>query len=94
MAGQNLTNFDAMLKEFYPKDVILDLVKQRAPFYFEFQKSKRISADGRQVIGRESSARGERCADRASARVRGGHGSGFLSVLVSGALVAPWRRWS
>ncbi len=48
--SQNLTNFDAMLKEFYPKDVILDLVKQRAPFYFEFQKSKRISADGRRVI--------------------------------------------
>lgn len=48
--AQNLTNFDAMLKEFYPKDVILDLVKQKAPFYFEFQKSKRISADGRRVI--------------------------------------------
>ena len=47
---QNLTNFDAMLKEFYPKDVVLDLVKQKAPFYFEFQKSKRISADGRRVI--------------------------------------------
>ena len=27
--AQNLTNFDAMLKEFYPKDVILDLVKQK-----------------------------------------------------------------
>jgi len=48
--GQNLTNFDAMLKEFYPKDVVMDLVKQRAPFYFEFKKSKRISADGRRVI--------------------------------------------
>lgn len=48
--AQNLTNFDAMLKEFYPKDVILDLVKSKAPFYFEFQKSKRISADGRRVI--------------------------------------------
>lgn len=47
---QNLTNFDAMLKEFYPKDVVLDLVKQKAPFYFEFQKSKRVSADGRRVI--------------------------------------------
>ena len=39
-----------MLKEFYPKDVVLDLVKQKAPFYFEFKKSKRISADGRRVI--------------------------------------------
>lgn len=48
--GQNLTNFDAMLKEFYPRDVVMDLVKQRAPFYFEFKKSKRISADGRRVI--------------------------------------------
>lgn len=48
--GQNLTNFDAMLKEFYPQDVVLDLVKQKAPFYFEFKKSKRISADGRRVI--------------------------------------------
>lgn len=47
---QNLTNFDAMLKEFYPKDVVLDLVKQKAPFFFEFKKSKRISADGRRVI--------------------------------------------
>src|SRR3990167_10127999 len=54
---QNLTNFDAMLKEFYPKDVILDLVKQKAPFYFEFQKSKRISADGRRVIQPIHSAR-------------------------------------
>src|SRR3990167_1422408 len=33
--GQSLTNFDAMLKEFYPRDVIMDLVKQKAPFYFE-----------------------------------------------------------
>lgn len=48
--GQNLTNFDAMLKEFYPNDVVMDLVKQKAPFYFEFKKSKRISADGRRVI--------------------------------------------
>ena len=48
--GQNLTNFDAMLKEFYPRDVVMDLVKQKAPFYFEFKKSKRISADGRRVI--------------------------------------------
>lgn len=48
--GQSLTNFDAMLKEFYPRDVVMDLVKQRAPFYFEFKKSKRISADGRRVI--------------------------------------------
>ncbi len=48
--GQNLTNFDAMLKEFYPNDVVMDLVKQRSPFYFEFKKSKRISADGRRVI--------------------------------------------
>ena len=55
--SQTLTNFDAMLKEFYPKDVILDLVKQRAPFYFEFQKSKRISADGRRVIQPIHSAR-------------------------------------
>lgn len=55
--GQNLTNFDAMLKEFYPKDVVLDLVKQKAPFYFEFQKSKRISADGRRVIQPIHSAR-------------------------------------
>ena len=55
--SQNLTNFDAMLKEFYPKDVILDLVKQRAPFYFEFQKSKRVSADGRRVIQPVHSAR-------------------------------------
>lgn len=47
---QNLTNFDAMLKSFYPKDVVMDLIKQKAPFYFEFQKSKRISADGRSVI--------------------------------------------
>ena len=55
--AQNLTNFDAMLKEFYPKDVILDLVKQKSPFYFEFQKSKRISADGRRVIQPIHSAR-------------------------------------
>lgn len=48
--GQNLSNFDAMLKEFYPNDVVMDLVKQKAPFYFEFKKSKRISADGRRVI--------------------------------------------
>ena len=48
--GQTLTNFDAMLKEFYPRDVVMDLVKQKAPFYFEFKKSKRISADGRRVI--------------------------------------------
>lgn len=48
--GQNLTNFDAMLKEFYPNDVVMDLVRQKAPFYFEFKKSKRISADGRRVI--------------------------------------------
>ena len=47
---QNLTNFDAMLKEFYPRDVVMDLVKQKAPFYFEFKKSKRISADGRRVV--------------------------------------------
>lgn len=39
-----------MLKEFYPNDVVMDLVKQKAPFYFEFKKSKRISADGRRVI--------------------------------------------
>jgi len=55
--AQNLTNFDAMLKEFYPKDVVLDLVKQKAPFYFEFKKSKRISADGRRVIQPIHSAR-------------------------------------
>ena len=47
---QNLTNFDQMLKQFYPKDTVLDLVKQKSPFYFEFQKSKRISADGREVL--------------------------------------------
>lgn len=47
---QNLTNFDAMLKEFYPNDVVMDLVKSKSPFYFEFKKSKRISADGRRVI--------------------------------------------
>jgi hypothetical protein len=39
-----------MLKEFYPNDVVMDLVKQKAPFFFEFKKSKRISADGRRVI--------------------------------------------
>ena len=55
--AQNLTNFDAMLKEFYPKDVILDLIKAKNPFYFEFQKSKRISADGRRVIQPVHSAR-------------------------------------
>jgi hypothetical protein len=48
--GQTLSNFDAMLKEFYPRDVVMDLVKQKAPFYFEFKKSKRIAADGRRVI--------------------------------------------
>ena len=48
--GQNLSNFDAMLKEFYPNDVVMDLVKQKAPFFFDFKKSKRISVDGRRVI--------------------------------------------
>src|SRR3990167_803089 len=54
---QNLTNFDAMLKEFYPQDVVMELVKQRAPFYFKFKKSKRIAADGRRVIQPLHSAR-------------------------------------
>lgn len=54
---QNLTNFDQMLKEFYPTDVVMDLVKQKSPFYFDFKKSKRISADGRRVIQPVHSAR-------------------------------------
>lgn len=50
MAGQDLTAFDSMLKEFYGVDTVTDLIKQKAPFLFKFKKSKLVSSDGRRVI--------------------------------------------
>lgn len=50
MAGQALSAFDALLKQFYGVDTVTELVKKKAPWYAKMKKSKMVSADGRQVI--------------------------------------------